>query len=81
MEGMVEKKKIIFYNEKENTEYPLMIPNKINQFENIVELLYLNYPNLKRKLEPSYTYKGEEINLEKEIDVKENDKIIFEYYN
>ena len=81
MEGMIEKKKIIFYNEKENKEYPLTIPNKVIQFENIVELLYLNYPNLKRKLEPSYTYKGEAINLEKEIDIEENDKIIFEYYN
>ena len=81
MKEMVEKKTIIFYNEKENKEYPLMIPNKEKQFGNIVQLLYLDYPNLKRKLEASYTYNGEAINLENEIDIKENDKINFEYYN
>ncbi len=58
-----EKKKIIFYNENDKKEYPLMIPIKDKQFEIITELFYLKYPKQRRQLGAIYTYKTKEINL------------------
>ena len=44
-------KKIIFYNEKEKKEYPLMIPNEEIQFESIIKLFFIKYPALNEKME------------------------------
>jgi len=75
------KKKIIFYNENDKIEYPLMIPIKDKQFEIITELFYLKYPKQRRQLGATYTYKTKEIKSEDTIKFKENDIITFEYFN
>ena len=70
-------KKIIFYNEKEKKEYPLMIPNEEIQFESIIKLFFIKYPTLNEKDGGTYTYKNKTMSLTDKIEMNENDKIIF----
>jgi len=70
-------KKIIFYDEKEKKEYPLMIPNEEILFESIIKLFFYSYPALKEKIGGSYTYKNKTISLKDKIEINENDKINF----
>ena len=70
-------KEIIFYDEKEKKGYPLKIPNEEIQFETIIKLFFINYPDLKEKVGKTYTYKNRKIKLEDKIEINGNDKIFF----
>lgn len=70
-------KNLIFYDETRKKEYPIKVINKKMKFGNILNLLYLKYPQIEKEKINEFTVDGKQVDLESETDYDNNTRIGF----